>query len=107
MNALRTLVLSVVLNPAVLLPIALIAGGIGVALLFDAPAYLGRRARVERLAPISAARLVDTAPGQEVLVEGRVSPRNPALHREFVAYVREAYRDKLLDGDSSPSWVEV
>jgi hypothetical protein len=98
---------NVVLNPAVLLAIALVAGGIGVFLVLDSPAYAQRRERAERLAPVSAANLTDAPPGQEVLVEGSVSPRNPAVHREFVAYVLEEYRDKALDGDSTESWVEV
>lgn len=107
MKALRTLIFNVVLNPFVLLAVGLVVGGIGVALVLDSPSYAARRARAERLAPSGAAALADSAPGREVLLEGRISPRNPTLHRQFVAYVREEYRDEALDGASSQRWVEV
>ena len=48
--------------------------------------------RVERLTPLTSAVLDDRQVGREVLVEGRISPRNPALLRDFVAYVEEEYR---------------
>lgn len=100
----------VVLNPIVLLVVALLSGVIGVALLYDVPAYAARAARAERLQPISAAALADSTPGREVLLEGQVGNRTPAVYRSFVAYVREEYRSSQfgwLGGDSSERWEEV
>jgi hypothetical protein len=45
--------------------------------------------RVERLTPAPVSILVDGEPGREVLVEGRVSSRNPARYGSYVAYIRE------------------
>jgi hypothetical protein len=41
------------------------------------------------------------------MIEGRISEDNQKLHRDFVAYVREEYRDEFLDGDYIQRWVEV
>jgi hypothetical protein len=99
----------VVLNPIVLLVVALLSGVVGVALLYDVPAYAARAARAERLEPISAAMLADSAPGREVLLEGQVSHHTLNVYRSFVAYVREEYRSELslIGGDTSQRWEEV
>jgi hypothetical protein len=60
-------------------------------------------ARAEGLRPLTAAALDDGAPGREVLVEGRISERNPALFRQFVAYAREEYRG---GDDDKDTWQE-
>lgn len=106
----RFLVEKVVFNPIVLLVVALLCGVIGTALLYDVPAYSARAARAERLEPISAVALADIAPGREVLLEGQISSRTPALYRSFVAYTREEYRSSQLGwlgGDSSQRWEVV
>jgi hypothetical protein len=62
-------------------------------------------ARLERLSPLSAAALEDQPRGADALVEGVVSARNPAVFRDFVAYVREELdvgRDS--DGDRTETW---
>jgi hypothetical protein len=100
----------IILNPIVLLVVALLSGIVGGVLLYDAPAYAASAARAERLQPVSAAALADSAPGREVLLEGRVSDRTPAVYRSFVAYVREEYRSDQLNlsgGDDSPRWEVV
>jgi hypothetical protein len=55
--------------------------------------YSSNRAasRVERLTPVPVGVLEDSQPGLEVLVEGRVSSRNPVQYwpHGFVAYIRE------------------
>lgn len=56
-------------------------------------------ARAEALLPLTAAQLDDQPPGQTALVEGRLSPRNPARFRDFVAYVREEFRGTDSNGD--------
>jgi len=55
--------------------------------------------RVEALTPVLAAGLDDREPGRETVVEGVVSPRNPARFRDFVAFVREEYQGEDDDGD--------
>lgn len=60
--------------------------------------------RAERLAPRNVAQLARATPGDTLLVEGRVSERNPAQFRDFVAYVREEYRGDDEDGDAQ--WVQ-
>ncbi len=60
--------------------------------------------RAERLAPADAAALAAAAPGGELLIEGVVSPENPARFRDFVAYVREEFRGADNNGDER--WFE-
>lgn len=98
---------AVILNPIVLFAAALLGIIIGVTLLLDAPAFIKRQVRAEQLAPVSAEALLDSSPGREVLLEGRISANNPTLYRNFVAYVREEYRDEFFDGDTTQRWVEV
>jgi hypothetical protein len=45
--------------------------------------------RVENLTPATAALLEMTQPGEEVLIEGHISDRNPVHASGFVAYMRE------------------
>ena len=47
----------------------------------------GQAEQIERLVPSTATVLEDTSPGQEVLVEGRISNSNPVLFRSYVAYI--------------------
>ncbi len=61
-------------------------------------------ARAEALLPLTASQLDDQPPGQTVLVEGQLSPRNPARFRDFVAYVREEFRGTDSNGDEQ--WFE-
>jgi hypothetical protein len=58
--------------------------------------------KVRSLRPITAIGLEAARPGEEVLVEGRVSDRNPVRSHGFVAHVREQ-RDIDEDGDAD-SW---
>ena len=76
-------------------------------LVLDSPASSAHGARAEQLVPVSAAMLADSAPGREVLLEGRISSHNTKVYRDFVAYVREEYRDDTLDGTSNQHWVEA
>jgi hypothetical protein len=107
MKTIQSMVRHVFLNPLVLLAVAIVAGGIGSMLLLDVPTYTQRLARVERLTPITATSLATSPQDREILIEGRISANNPKLHRDFVAYVREEYRDEFLDGDTIQRWVEV
>lgn len=97
----------VLLNPLVLIAVALVTSIIGIIIVLDTTTYTKRLNRVERLAPMSATALENNALRGEVLLEGRVSARNAKLHDNFVAYVREEYRDEMLDGDNLQRWVEV
>lgn len=78
-----------------------LAIGIGIATVGAGQARAAAE-RAERLEPLGAAALGDSQPGREVLVEGRVSARNPALFRHFVAYQRHEYHGSTEDGD--PIW---
>jgi hypothetical protein len=60
-------------------------------------------ARIERMKPVSAIALGDRAPGEDVLIEGRLSPQNRQVFRSFVAYVHERL-DRDADGDQE--WEE-
>lgn len=67
--------------------------------------------RVERLVPLSATAINDSPAGREVLIEGRISDRNPALVEGLVAYGREEYRGGNSWEDDEqrtpPLWIEV
>ncbi|NWG18901.1 MAG: hypothetical protein HXY39_01105 [Chloroflexi bacterium] len=77
--------------------------GIGLGI-FGSRAAIEAADRAERL-PLATARVIERgAAGGEVVVEGRISTRNPQRFREFVAYVREEYRGTDSDGD--PKWHE-
>lgn len=80
-----------------------VAVGIGIGV-FGASAATAAADRAENMPALSVAALESRAIGSEVLVEGRISSRNPARFREFVAYVREEYRGNDDDGD--PQWRE-
>lgn len=68
----------------------------------------GAANRAERLTPVPAAVLEDSQPGQEVMVEGRVSSLNPAQYGPFVAYVREERQVNVDKGTPvAGSWKEV
>lgn len=58
--------------------------------------------RARGLTPVTAVVLENTAPGEGVLVEGRVSARNPVRSHGFVAYVQE-WREIDEEGDPE-SW---
>jgi hypothetical protein len=73
--------------------------GIGIGV-FGSRAANAAADRAEQLPPMSAAGIEDSVPGRTVLVEGRISARNPTRFRDFVAYVREEYRGEDDDGDS-------
>jgi hypothetical protein len=59
--------------------------------------------RAEALAPLGARELEARPAGEQVIVQGAVSARNPALFREFVAYTAEEYRGEE-DSDGDPEW---
>lgn len=107
MKIIQSMLRHVLLNPLVLLAIALVSGGIGIILLLDVPAYTQRLARAEGLTPSTVASLVSSPQDSEVMLEGHISASNPKLQHDFVAYVREEYRDEFLDGDTIQRWVEV
>lgn len=80
----------------------LVGGLVGVV---GAQAARAEVARLEQLSPLSAGALADQPDGAEVLVEGVVSPRNRAVFRDFVAYVREELDVRTdSDGDRRESW---
>jgi hypothetical protein len=76
---------------------AMIVGGVGAVLLAGGlitstvfPRLIdAERTRIASLPQLDAAALEGPAPGQDLLVEGRVSRAQPALFRDFVAYVRQ------------------
>ncbi len=53
---------------------------------------------VKKLEPLSVGILEDSAIGRDVLIEATVSPRNPTLYRNLVAYRLEE-RETDSDGD--------
>lgn len=61
-------------------------------------------ARVEALRPISFVAFEDGAPGREVLVEGVLSPRNPASPEGLIIYTRSV---ATTDSDGDRTWREV
>lgn len=61
-------------------------------------------ARVERLTPISFVAFEDGAPGREVLVEGALSPDNPASPEGLIVYTRSVME---LDSDGDRVWREA
>ena len=65
-------------------------------------------ARIEEFSPATTTGLADTPPGQEVLIEGRVSRSNPTQLRSFMAYIEEAYHpdSDSNDDDDDAYWVE-
>jgi hypothetical protein len=92
-------------------PSKLIFGGMG--LLFTliglglgvlAPTMIYRNMqRVATLEPLSMAALSARAPGDAVLLEGRISERNETQWRGYVAYIREEYVRETGSGDNSRS----
>ncbi len=58
--------------------------------------------RVRGLTPATVVVLEDTRLGEEVLIEGRVSSRNPVRSHDFVAYIRE--RRAVDEDDDTGSW---
>jgi hypothetical protein len=96
-------------GPAII-PIFLIGFGLiflilGVLLATAGAQQAGAEAeRAERLPPLTVAALEDSRPGREVLIEGRISDRNPTLFQRFVAYVREEYRGS--DDQDREKWEE-
>lgn len=98
----------VLLNPLVLLVIAVVSGGIGIMILLDSPTYLQRATIAEQLPSLSAANLEDAPLGQRMALEGVVSERNPQINGAFVAYIHEAYQSRLrILGASQPEWQTV
>lgn len=66
------------------------------------PAIAAEGARIAALPASSATVLADTRLGQEVLVEGHLSPDNPVRYNTFVAYEIETLEE---DSDGSDHWV--
>ncbi|NNJ10327.1 hypothetical protein EKD04_008300 [Chloroflexales bacterium ZM16-3] len=56
--------------------------------------------RIEGMAPLSLVAFEDSPSGRAALIEGSLSPRNPARFRDFVAYTREEYHGNDSDGDA-------
>lgn len=87
--------------------IGLLFAGLGALVMFYfAPMFNQAAARVERLSPLTAATLAASPAGQDGLIEGRISERNPVQFRLFVAYVRYEYRGQDNDNDNESKWVE-
>jgi hypothetical protein len=79
--------------------------GMGAALLwFFVSLFSQEAARIESLSPLTAATLAERPAGQESLIEGRISERNPVHFRSFVAYIRYEYQGRDDDGDAK--WSE-
>jgi hypothetical protein len=71
--------------------------GLGIALFV--PEMMREEAnRIEQMKPASAAAMANAGPGQEVLVEGRISERNPQVRGALVAYIHERL-ERDSDGD--------
>jgi hypothetical protein len=60
--------------------------------------------QVAQLPLVGAHSFADRQIGDLVAIEGTISPRNPALFREYAAYYRQEYRGDDEDGD--PIWRE-
>jgi hypothetical protein len=74
--------------------------GLVVALLL--PGIIHQQAnQLSQREPLSAVVLADSAPGREVLAEGRVSPNNRTVRGALVAYV---YERLVSDSDGDRSW---
>lgn len=87
--------------------IGLLFASLGALVMFYfAPMFDQAATRVERMSPLTAATLAESPAGQEGLIEGRVSERNPVQFRLFVAYVRYEYRGQDNDNDNESKWVE-
>ena len=61
--------------------------------------------QIADLQPISGYDLDRSEAGRQVLVIGHTSPQNPALFREFIAYIATTYRGR--DEDGKEIWKEV
>jgi hypothetical protein len=87
---------------------ALVVGGVGLVFLaagvaifvFGTRSAEVARARFERLLPVDATALGRLEPGRDVMLEGRISPAQPTLFRDFVAYGRY---DREVATDVGPS----
>jgi hypothetical protein len=85
--------------------LGLLFAGLGLAIWwYFIPLFNQEAARIEPLTPLTASTLAESPLGQEALIEGRVSERNPTQFRLFVAYVRYEYRGDNDEGKSK--WVE-
>ncbi len=88
-------------------PLVFLGGGIvlflaGILLAFAVPVMMNQQAdRVERMTPLSAVILDDSAPGRVVLVEGQISDRNATQYRSFVAY---RFEERVRDADGDYTW---
>jgi hypothetical protein len=81
----------------------LVVGG-GLLGLLLARSFGAERARLNGLAPSSAAAVTDAPVGREVLLEGRVATSQPAVFRNFVAFMRQQREERRRSGDSTKSW---
>jgi hypothetical protein len=63
--------------------------------------FIRQADRVAEFTPVVATVLRDTRPGREVLIEGRISDRNPLKSYSFVAY--DIY-DREVDSDGDETW---
>lgn len=91
-------------NPPIHVALGLSALLIGLLLALGAPSTAAEAAHIGGLRSLSAAQLAAATPGQEVLLEGRISPDAAPIYRDFVAYAREEYRSGLFG--SSDHWIE-
>jgi hypothetical protein len=84
--------------------IVFIAVGVGVGV-WGTRAARNHVAMLEQLPPLSATSFADQRAGTTVLVEGMISPRNPVVLRNVVAYVREELDVTTdNDGDRRETW---
>lgn len=88
--------------------VVLFVGGATVCGLAGLISGLTAAGRMGRLEPVTAPELAASQPGDEVLIEGRISDENPARFRDYVAYVRETRDVENWEGTPDPgSWSEV
>ncbi len=90
---------SVLFNPFVWIPLGLCLAFIGLSLIADMPKLSSQLHLVDQLPAFNVAK-----PGERVFLEGQIGEQNQPIYNQFVAYMREEYRNSI--GRNS-HWVEV
>ena len=84
----------------------LIFAGVGGCMVFvEAPATVKEANWLETQEPLSRVSLLDSVAGTQVVVEARVSGRNPIQYASYVAYIADECKTDS-DGDRSCSEIE-
>lgn len=87
----------------ILIGVLFLIAGSGVAIL-AAVSGTQEIARAERLAATTYAALTNSSIGREVLIEGKISTKNPVKTRAYVAFIREEVTGRSTD--NKRNWSE-